>query len=193
MNSLDLSSTSLQLIVQPFVSAGLYFVAAITVILIGWPSGPPSCPYLLTSWQDWFQPSFAVERPLISQRLPWSPGVGHSFTALTPSSSEGWIVVPCSAVCCSFISTLVLTPYLEPSPFTWFPLEKEKCTTDIHLFKIIFLEDKCYPRHHFRLWGKWIRLTGSQFAVVRLPLNAISYLCWEGFLGGTSSKEPTLT
>ena len=68
---------------------------------------------------------------------------------------------------------------------------KEKCTTDIHLFKITFLEDKCYPRHHFRLWGKWIRLTGSQFAVVRLTLNAISYLCWEGFLGGASSTEPT--
>ena len=36
-----------------------------------------------------------------------------------------------------------------------------------------------------------IRLIGSQFAVVRLTLNAISYLCWEGFLGGASSKEPT--
>ena len=27
--------------------------------------------------------------------------------------------------------------------------------------------------------------------MVRLTLNAISYLCWEGFLGGASSKEPT--
>lgn len=35
VNSLDLSSTSPQLIVQPFVSTVLHFVVAITVILIG--------------------------------------------------------------------------------------------------------------------------------------------------------------
>lgn len=95
------------------------------------------------------------------------------FQSLTPGSNECWILV-----CGCFLYLYPgLTPYLELSPFSWFPPERGKNTTDIQAFKTNFLRINAFP-DLFLSSGKWVRLTGSLFAMVRLLLNASSYFCW---------------
>lgn len=82
---------------------------------------------------------------------------------------------------------LGLNPYLKLRLFSWFLPERGRGSGGnplivIHAFKTIFLENKFHSSPHFRLWGKWIRLTGSLFAVVRLMYNAMSHINWSSVI-----------
>ena len=61
----------------------------------------------------------------------------------------------------------------------------------IYSFKTIFLTHKFSPRHHSRLWGKWVWQTRSPLTIVSLILNPMCYLYWNSVMTNLTCHFPT--